>query len=313
MQAGEPPRLANYLRGGGEMGALIRSTRWEDTPLGPVERWSPALRTIVGVLLGNRFPMLILWGPSFIQLYNDAYRPILGDKHPRSLGQACAECWTEIWPIVGPMIEAPFRGEPATWDDDLTLGINRRGFLEECHFKCAYNPVPDETVLPTGIGGVLAPAAETTEKVYGERQLRALRELAMQTANEKTAEQACRAAASTLSAATRDVPFALFYLSDHAGRRARLVGASASSAQSSFRRASGHVDESGLVVIEDLSRFREHLPLSEWNVRPTRAVVIALASPDQQHGYGFVVAGRALTARSTRTIAAFSSSPVRKS
>ncbi|HET7538820.1 MAG TPA: ATP-binding protein [Polyangiaceae bacterium] len=272
------------------MGALIRSTRWEDTPLGPVEKWPPALRTMVGVLLGNRFPMIILWGPNFIQLYNDAYRPMLGEKHPRSLGQACAECWSEIWPIIGPMIEAPFRGEPATWADDLALGINRRGFLEECHFKCAYNPIPDDSV-PSGIGGVLTPAAETTEKVYGERQLRALRELAMQTANEKTAEQACRAAATTLSAFTRDVPFALFYLSDQAGQSTRLVGACGFDCAEQVSSSEWPMDEQRLVVVDDLSRFRQHLPVSEWNARPTRALVIPLASPDEQQAYGFIVAG----------------------
>jgi signal transduction histidine kinase len=286
-----PPSLPNFLRGGGEMGALMRGTRWEDTPLGPVQHWSPALRTIVGVLLGNRFPMLVLWGPKLIQLYNDAYRPILGDKHPRSLGQSCSECWPEIWPIVGPMIEAPFRGEPATWDDDLTLAITRRGFLEECHFKCAYNPVPDDTAEPTGIGGVIAPASETSEKVYGERQLKALRELAMGAANAKTAEQACQAAASTLSTATRDVPFALFYLCDRPGDAARLVGAYGFERAEQISPSEWPTDERGLVVIDDLSRFREHLPLSEWHVRPTRAVVIPLASPDQQRGHGFVVAG----------------------
>ncbi|HEX2670695.1 MAG TPA: histidine kinase dimerization/phospho-acceptor domain-containing protein, partial [Polyangiaceae bacterium] len=283
--------VPNFLRGGGEMGALIRGMRWQDTPLGSVLHWSPALRTMVGMLLGNRFPMLVLWGPNLIQLYNDAYRPILGDKHPRSLGQPCSECWPEIWPIVGPMIEAPFRGEPATWDDDLTLAITRRGFLEECHFKCAYNPIPDETVRPTGIGGVIAPAAETTEKVYGERQLKVLRELAMRTANEKNAEQACRAAASTLSTAARDVPFALFYLSDRTGEEARLVGAYGFDRAEQISPSEWPMDEHRLVVIEDLSRFREHLPLSEWNVHPTRAVVIPLAPPDQQAGDGFVVAG----------------------
>ncbi|HEY3257132.1 MAG TPA: histidine kinase, partial [Polyangiaceae bacterium] len=139
------------------MGALIQHAHWEETPIGPVESWSPALRTLVGVVLSNRVPMLILWGPSFIQLYNDAYRPILGDKHPRSLGQSCAECWADIWPIVAPLIEPPLRGGPATWEDDLVLPLDRRGFLEECHFTCSYNPVPDETVQPTGVGGVLAP------------------------------------------------------------------------------------------------------------------------------------------------------------
>ena len=286
-----PSSLPTFLRGGGEAGALIRGMRWEDTPLGPVQNWSPALRTVVGVLLSNRFPMLIVWGPKLIQLYNDAYRPILGDKHPRSLGQACAECWPEIWPIVGPMVEAPIHGGPATWEDDLTLGITRRGFLEECHFNVAYNPVPDDSVRPTGIGGVIAPVAETTEKVYGERQLRALRELAMRTANEKTAEQACQAAASTLSSATRDVPFALFYLSDQGSEGMRLVGAFGFDRAEEVSSDEWPLVEHGLVVIEDLSRFHEHLPLSEWNVRPTRAVVIPLASPEQQQGYGFVVAG----------------------
>src|SRR5262245_59442273 len=68
---------------GGEMGALMRSIDWSATPLGPVEDWSLALRTAVGLLLRNRSPMLLWWGPRFIQLYNDAYGAIAGDKHPR--------------------------------------------------------------------------------------------------------------------------------------------------------------------------------------------------------------------------------------
>ena len=74
-----PGLVPSFLRGGGEMGALMRKVHWADTPLGPVENWSPALRTLVGVVLGSRFPIIMMWGPSFIQLYNDAYRPCLGD------------------------------------------------------------------------------------------------------------------------------------------------------------------------------------------------------------------------------------------
>ena len=65
------------LSEGGEMGALMRSIDWAKTPLGPVDGWSQALRTMVGLLLRNRFPLLLWWGPHFVQLYNDAYRPIL--------------------------------------------------------------------------------------------------------------------------------------------------------------------------------------------------------------------------------------------
>src|SRR6266508_3874440 len=88
---------ADVLADGGDMGALMRSIDWSQTPLGPVAGWSQALRTMVGLLLRNRFPLLLWWGPEFVQLYNDAYRPVPGAKHPRAMGQPAAECWTEIW------------------------------------------------------------------------------------------------------------------------------------------------------------------------------------------------------------------------
>src|SRR5580765_5732605 len=93
------------LSEGGEVGALMRTIDWASTPLGPVSGWSQALRTMVGLLLRNRFPLLLWWGPQFVQLYNDAYRPVLGAKHPKSIKQATSECWSEIFHIIGTMIE----------------------------------------------------------------------------------------------------------------------------------------------------------------------------------------------------------------
>ena len=87
--------------------------------------------------------MLLWWGPEYVQIYNDAYRPIPGAKHPRSMGQPARECWAEIWHIIGPLIDTPYRGGPATWNDDILLDINRHGFMEETHFTIAYSPVPD--------------------------------------------------------------------------------------------------------------------------------------------------------------------------
>jgi hypothetical protein len=70
--------LPDFLFGGGEMGALIRSMDWSRTPLGPISKWPQALRTTVGMILRARFPFILGWGPQFIQLYNDSYRPVLG-------------------------------------------------------------------------------------------------------------------------------------------------------------------------------------------------------------------------------------------
>jgi len=135
MPLGAPPQNEPLLSPSGEMADLIRSKDWSKTPLGPIESWSQALRTMVSLLLSNRFPMLLWWGPDYIQLYNDSYRPIPGSKHPQSLGQAASECWSEIWHIIGPLIDTPFRGGPATWMEDIQLEINRHGFFEETHFK----------------------------------------------------------------------------------------------------------------------------------------------------------------------------------
>jgi len=125
-----------FLAGGGEMGALMRAFDWSKTPIGPVESWSPTLRTMVSFLLANRFPLL-LWGPHYASIYNDAYRPILGAKHPRSIGQPVRECWSEIWHVLKPLIDAPFHGGPATWMEDLELEIQRSDFAEETHFTVA--------------------------------------------------------------------------------------------------------------------------------------------------------------------------------
>src|SRR5262245_41043651 len=139
----KPPE---WLSGGGEMGEVIRQIDWSKTPIGSISQWSPTLKMMVRFLLANRFPLLLWWGPEFCQIYNDAYRPVLGTKHPKSMGQPLKECWHEIWHILSPLVETPFRGGPSTWMEDIPLEVNRHGFTEETHFTIAYSPVPDETV-----------------------------------------------------------------------------------------------------------------------------------------------------------------------
>src|SRR5205814_5815582 len=100
------------LSGGGGAGALARAVDWSATPLGPMTDWSQALRSTAALVLHNDSGMLLWWGPDQIQIYNDAYRPVLGDKHPRAMGQPFRECWAEVFHILGPMAERPLRGRP---------------------------------------------------------------------------------------------------------------------------------------------------------------------------------------------------------
>jgi hypothetical protein len=207
------------------MGALLRSTDWSKTRLGPVERWPQSLKTMLGVVLGSRFPMLLWWGPELLHLYNDAYRPILRDKHPASLAAPAAEVWAEVWEVAGPMARGVLAGGPATWTEDLQLFINSSGIAEETYFTFSYSPVPGDDGK---VGGLLNTVQETTSKVQGERQIRMLHELSARAARAHDEEEALAAVAEVLGANQLDLPFAQLFLLDEKGEEARRVAASGS-------------------------------------------------------------------------------------
>ncbi|NTX41351.1 response regulator [Myxococcus sp. CA033] len=294
-----------HLGGAGEMAELVRSKDWSATPLGPLSGWPTSLKTMVGVVLGNRFPMLLWWGPQMLQIYNDGYRPVLGLKHPGSLGAPASVVWAEIWDVVGPMAQGVLNGGPATWSEHLQLFINSRGFIEETFHTFSYSPVYDEAGQ---VGGVLVTVQETTEQVQDNRQLKMLGELATSSAAAKTAEEACQTAASIFSGYDQDLPFTLLYLLDDAGTEVRCVGSSgmegySGSAKPEHCAFNGVTDPDGCwpfveaartgreVLVDDLaSRFGD-LPTGRWGTAPTRAVVLPLARSGQPHPYGFLVAG----------------------
>src|SRR6476620_47193 len=86
----------SFIKGGGEMGKLIRTTNFSDTALGNTNTWSDGLRSAINLTLNSGFPMAIYWGKQFNLLYNDSYSPILGNKHPWALGKPGYEAWAEI-------------------------------------------------------------------------------------------------------------------------------------------------------------------------------------------------------------------------
>ena len=293
-----------WLQGGGEMGELIRNTNWAETRLGPAANWSPALRMIVKFLLANRFPQLLWWRSEFCSIYNDAYIPILGTKHPWALGRPVHEVWNEIWHVLKPLIETPFSGGPATWMEDIPLEINRRGFLEETHFTIAYSPVPDESV-PGAIGGVLATIHEITEKVVGERRVRALRDLGARSVEPKSAEEACIIVRETISPHSKDIPFLLLYLLDEKRQNARLAccigadeedrGCPGSLALSSTTEEVWPLSETlaseDIQLVGDIQSRFDRVPQGPWGDAPARAAVLPIRSNIQHQLAGFMVAG----------------------
>ncbi|HEU4454285.1 MAG TPA: PAS domain-containing protein [Longimicrobium sp.] len=155
--------------GPGEMRALCRAFDWGSTPLGPVEGWPRSLRTTAGIVLGSRNPMFLWWGPELVQLYNDAYRPSLGEggRHPRALGMRGREFWTDIWEVIGPQIEQVMTTGEATWHEDQYLPILRNGRMEDVWWTYSYSPVRGDD---DRIAGTLVVCQETTKRVLAERE-----------------------------------------------------------------------------------------------------------------------------------------------
>jgi hypothetical protein len=73
--------------------------------------------------------MVLWWGKSDLtQFYNDAYISFLGaGKHPRWLGGSGRKCWSEIWHIIGPMLDSVFE----TGEGHLVGGF-AAGFKPQC-------------------------------------------------------------------------------------------------------------------------------------------------------------------------------------
>jgi PAS domain S-box-containing protein len=160
----------DILRGGGEVGELLRGYDWSTSPLGPPDRWRPSLRMATRLMLNTRHPVCIFWGPDAAVLYNDAYLPSLGpERHPSRLGRPAREMWPEAWDVIWPQIEQVMQGRGATWHENQLIPITREGRRQELYWTYSYSPIDDE-VGPYGVGGVLVLVTETTDAVLAHRR-----------------------------------------------------------------------------------------------------------------------------------------------
>ena len=164
-------------RGIGEMiaaqGALGALTARIDagSPLGPVDGWSPVLVSTVRLMLSSQAEIVLFWGPELCALYNEAYAPTIGDKHPRVLGRPAREGWTELWDDLEPLLRSVVEQGQPVHAKDRPFYIERAGGLgEQVFFDINYSPVYE---ADGSIGGALCIVSETTERVMAEKEMRA--------------------------------------------------------------------------------------------------------------------------------------------
>src|SRR5215211_5289216 len=158
----------DFLVGGGEVGALMRVFDWAASSFGPIATWPQSLKTSVSLLLRSPVPIVLLWGPDGVMLYNDAYSGFAGGRHSQILGSKVLEGWPEVADFNANVMRVGLGGGTLSYrDEELTL--YRNGAPEQVWMDLAYSPVLDEAGRPAG---VLAIVVETTDRVLAERRLR---------------------------------------------------------------------------------------------------------------------------------------------
>ncbi len=298
MQDGDWEHLA--FPGDGEMVRRMRDYPWAGSALGDPRDWPSSLRTACRICLTSRFPMIVWWGPELRFVYNDAYMPLLGDKHP-ALGLPGRQVWSEIWDTIGPMLQSVMSTGRATWSEDLLLPMRRHAYWEETYWTYSYSPLHDEDGT---VRGVFTAVTESTEQVVGRRRLAVLQDLGSQAGRGRGVAEVCDLVVRTLARAGQVVPYAAVYLrgpegdGDVTGGSAVLAASSAAGPPPAW--PADEVLRSGQpVTVTDVAERFGPLPSGGWPEPPAEAMVLPLQS-DGGRTIGVIVlaasSGRALDA-----------------
>ncbi|MDX1487996.1 MAG: ATP-binding protein, partial [Acidiferrobacterales bacterium] len=283
------------------MDKRIRAFDWSQTPIGPLSDWPQSLKTAVRILLNSRYPMFVWWGSELTNIYNDAYVPILGARHPQALGRSAPQIWADVWPVVGPQSEIVFSQGKATWNESILLMMERHGYTEETYFTFSYSPVPTER---DDVGGLFCVCTEDTQRVVGERQLALLRDLAAKTTDVRTWQEASIRSMEALSSNPHDLPFAMLYIVQPDGTSLSLAGTSGIIPGHVAAPARATLDEKTLwpfattfggydiTVVDDLpTRISTPLPTGAWQQSPMQAALLPITATGQTGRGGVLIVG----------------------
>jgi len=185
----------SFIAGTGEMAQRIRRFDWSAHPFGPPEDWPQSLRSALGICLHSAFPTAIYWGPDLRLLYNDAWAPIPGPRHPAALGKPAQEVWADIWDIIWPQFRQLLETGEGFFAENQLLPMRRFGFEEETYWNYSFSAIRGEDGR---IKGIFNCGYETTDTVLTQRRLQFLLSFSERLHAESRAEEAVAAATAAL-------------------------------------------------------------------------------------------------------------------
>ncbi|SOE01674.1 PAS domain S-box protein [Caenispirillum bisanense] len=154
----------------GETAHVLRRRDWSDTPLGPLHDWPASLRLAVDVMLRAAWPVAVFWGPDLRVLYNDAWRRLMGERHPAAFGEPGGTVFADVWQTLGPAYGEVLATGRASEGRDQRLPLTGPETAEDRFFDFSLNPV----IADDGrdVCGVMTVAFETTARVRAEQARR---------------------------------------------------------------------------------------------------------------------------------------------
>ena len=289
--------IESVFAGSGEMAARMRAFDWSATPLGPVEQWSDALRCSVGIILASDYPMSIAWGPQLVTLYNDAFRSLLGTKHPSALGRIARDVLPEAWHLVEPLYADVLNTRRAFNLPDQMYPIERNNRLEEFYSYLSLSPAPDDDGDP---GGVLSVSIDVTKRVIEDGRRDLLRELTSRTSAARIEHDVWRVSLETFAENLSNLPFAFLYDYRAAADEAHLVGASVETDESlrppvidcrdkNIWQFDPAMAREGVLI--ELGDRALGVPVPNWPEAPKQAHVAPIRLGAYGDTLGFLVAG----------------------
>ena len=166
------------------MARRCRAHPWADSPLGEPATWPASLIAVVRLMLSAHHPMMLTWGPTYTQIFNDALLPIIGGgaRLERALGANAREFWGPTWAAAMPNIESVLLGGAPVMSEDQPIPLERDGRIDDTFMTYSVSPALDDTGTTAGL---VILVQETTEKVRAaaaaverERSLRVIAEMA---------------------------------------------------------------------------------------------------------------------------------------
>ncbi|EKG11293.1 hypothetical protein MPH_11638 [Macrophomina phaseolina MS6] len=196
-----PPNLAPHVQ-------RIRDKDWSKTALGPIESWSSTLKFMCNLVMACPNPSIVFWGRELNMIYNEAYVPIAGAKHPAMMGAPPWVCFKEAWNDFEPFLRSCEETGCGAMVENMLLFVDRgAGEREEMYCSFSFTPILEHDKIV----GWHEVVFETTKQMITERRVSTILALSERLSSALNLKLFWEQILDGLQANPQDIAFAVVY------------------------------------------------------------------------------------------------------